>query len=463
MPEPDFHRWRDDVAGIVSQPGFATVEQRARRIRTRQRAAAAAGALAVVVLLVSGGTAVLNLSGGPTPVGVGTSPGASGRDTRPGDPAPSPIPPWQDPDPAARYIQAAGASGPDHLYALVRDCPDCGQRLMASEDGGRTWQPRRTFAAGPRPNGTYPPSDMLLMTVVGPRTVVVRLPADDAATPSPVADERGAIWQLTVDGGRTWKNLARVDTAVPGAPDDGKIVDCLIGTEPGGACRLFAVLPATGQVAPLANQPPLLEYHLLPTWDGKAVWVQGYDPASHRPAVAVSRDGGRSWTTGIFDTEAQMPKIDAAKPAQLEQLSVVTADARTAYAVFFTHGTRSSRVYRSTDGGRTWARNGALPPGWDLVVQHRDTYKALYGHTGVSSISFVTGDGAHVLLGTRDGKAGYLGSRSGGAYTPVKPAGLPDPDGAQPEVVGDRAYLYQDGDRLYLSADGLRWRPASRP
>jgi hypothetical protein len=27
------------------------------------------------------------------------------------------------------------------------------------------------------------------------------------------------------------------------------------------------------------------------------LWVSGLDPATHRPAVAVSRDGGRTWTT----------------------------------------------------------------------------------------------------------------------------------------------------------------------
>ena len=60
-------------------------------------------------------------------------------------------------------VVAAGAADAGHLYVLVSNCVTCPQTLLASGDGGRTWQSRAT------PSGTV---GLSRLTVVAPEVLI---------------------------------------------------------------------------------------------------------------------------------------------------------------------------------------------------------------------------------------------------------------------------------------------------
>ena len=164
--------------------------------------------------------------------------------------------------------------------------------------------------------------------------------------------------------------------------------------------------------------------------------VTGFDPVSHRPAVAWSRDAGRTWTKHVFTEADPVPTLS---PAGLAP-QVHTADGRTAYAMV-DNRQAVARIYRTVDGGATWS----------LFQQ---------GERVPSFIGFVAGDGAHVLLlPTKSGNE-YLASRDGGTYHPQQMTGVPAPPRLPQAVTGGGYVTTVEADptAVYLSDDGLSWR-----
>jgi hypothetical protein len=172
------------------------------------------------------------------------------------------------------------------------------------------------------------------------------------------------------------------------------------------------------------------------------LWVPGLDPATRKPAVASSPDGGRTWRTHVFTGGVAAVATDGLIPTMY--LPAVTAGTgETAYALTYREDGRLD-PYRSTDGGVTWrpSTGGAVPEAPDA--------------------GFVTADGAHVI------KTGdeFRASRAGGGYERATLPGYPAELRRLTQVTSQQAagrYLVFSLALLFISDDGWTWRQVSLP
>lgn len=411
MHDLDFHGLVDEIGDAARQPEFAAVRRRTW-LRTRQRRAMAGAAFGVAALLALGGYAITRPGGGP----VG-----------PAEASPSAV------VEAPERIHWATARDADHLYAQVADCASCRPRLMASDDGGRTWQERPAYAALKESASL---SDLI---VLGPRILALGLPAKLGRNEK----DSGAKRKISTDGGATWRDLRVSPTPVSAAPAGTWLVDCFTD-----GCGLHAVDAATGTLAPLATQPALAQYVTVDAPVGAGLWVKGLDPATGRPAVAVSRDRGQTWTVTVFTTESPAPSPDGRTPRRYLP-DIATADGRTVYTTIERTDDGFAHLYRSTDGGATWQRTNPDGPPSGLPF--------------VTTSSFVTADGAHVMvLQEGDTSVAWISS-DGRTYAPLAVAGAPAKSAILPTVIDKDHYLWHDGQALYLSEDGRSWRRLTTP
>ncbi|GHB10805.1 sialidase family protein [Streptomyces chryseus] len=173
-----------------------------------------------------------------------------------------------------------------------------------------------------------------------------------------VEDDRHRSW-FTADGGRSWQARdVRRAGSVRSLPA-GAALSTLCGypTAPDGhRCaqdRLLVLSPDDGRLRSLRTLPPLTG-RLVPARHAEpdgSWWVSGQDPKSGEPAVAVSRDAGRTWTASRLDRPLRQPGggvrvsvgdgvVYAAEKGELPSGEPVNVRA----------------VHRSRDGGRTWER-----------------------------------------------------------------------------------------------------------
>jgi hypothetical protein len=227
--------------------------------------------------------------------------------------------------------------------------------------------------------------------------------------------------------------------------------------------RLFPELrifdPAQGRIRPLAHQPPL-QMLSGSVAIGSTVWVPGKDPVTRRPAVAVSHDGGATWTMRDLpgtapdplppSSSTDVPGIVTTYVQGSTQL--IVENATTAYALVWdastqpipvpdlpgTTGFAWLRTYRTTDGGLTWEPVAAesTTPSYECA--------------------WTTTDGRIVAaLGPRD--AGgvvmdrYVVSSDAVTWTPTELSGLPD---GVLRIDGSIAF---DFHAVYVSDDGWTW------
>lgn len=426
-------RYRD-LAGAAAEaarpPEFASVRRRAGRLRTRRRAG---GALAVAVLAASGvaGVAALRPAGGIDPAAGG------GR------------------------IVAADGYDAEHLYAIEADCDDCPRELIASSDGGRSWDERGVeLPATAAPRLTVLGPEVLLFSWVDSRTDLNSFPPDPSpsATGTPPGTWGGIPeWAVSVDGGRSLRDIEVTDTPVAAATRGTRLVRCFdLGlSEP---CPLYAVDPVSGRFAPLANQPSFMVWDDIEAPASAGLWVMGYDKVTRRPAVAVSEDQGRTWQTRpIGDTNGA------------NNWDVATTDGNVVYAMFsraMNVGITLRKqgqtpvvpeepavrpmVFRSTDGGVHWDRVD------DVDIDGRVS-RVLPG-------SMVAVDGTHILAAEGPSGWRWVGSVDGRSYRPMTLRGLPAL-GAKPQsilpprAIAERFFIYLYQERLYTSTDGRNWRP----
>jgi hypothetical protein len=103
----------------------------------------------------------------------------------------------------------------------------------------------------------------------------------------------------------------------------------------------------------------------------------------------------------------------------------------------------------STDSGAHWQRTNPDGP--------------LSGPTAVTPESFVTADGAHVML-LQEGDTFVLRvSADGKTYAPLTAVGGPTKLAIPPATIDERHYLLYNGQTLYLSNDGRSWRQVTAP
>jgi len=427
MRDENFAGLREYADNAVRQPDFAVVRQRAGRVRRRR--AVASSVTAAVAALAATGLGYAAVAGPqtavPTPsVSVQTDPG------------------W----PRVNNVVATGSAA---LYAVYERCRDCDSELYASDDAGVTWQ-RRTVppmaedAGVPRSaaivslgRGVLAWRDYRVLTLPGLR---------DLSSPQPSSSGSASLGRLwtTVDGGRTWRHGVVDPKPVAAVPAGTRPVDCaLIGQ--GSPCRVYAVDPVDGGFAPLADQPSGIT--VSADWTGQTdvplgagLWVPGLDPATQKPAVASSSDGGRTWRTHVFTAGVPAETVDGSIAAMYLPTVAAGPDG-TAYALTHRADLRMDS-YRTIDGGVTW-RSGAS------VAE-------------VPDAGFVTTDGAHVV---KTGQQ-FRVSRNGGGYQPVTLPGYPDDLRQLTQVTSHQAagcYLVFSISRLFISADGWTWRQVNLP
>ncbi|GIJ71081.1 hypothetical protein [Virgisporangium ochraceum] len=435
MPEGHFALLREYADDVARQPDFDTIRRRAVRVRRRRRHTVSSVVAGVTALVVAA-------------VGLSVGPDGGGRKA---GPAPTPTTsPGFDPDAGWPRWTAVVAARADELYTVVERCRACGSELLVSADGGRTWTPRAT---PPRPDdrGTEPRTVALTPLAPGvlmwSEAVTVNLP-DLLSSGSPGASIPPGVernW-VTLDGGRTWRRPTIAEQPVAAVPAGTRPVDCAALREE-KPCPFYAVDPATGRFARLANQPTGFRYEGW--WSaqtdvpvGGHLWIPGLDPATLKPAVASSTDGGATWTTHVF--AGGVSADDDGRGVAGKYLPTVAAGTgTTAHALIYSADDRLA-PYRTTDGGRTWepVPGGVLPD--------------------VPDAGFVTADGAHVVKCGDDFRA----SRDGGPYAPVTLAGYPAALRMLTQVTSRQAtgrYVVTSGDLVYVSDDGWSWRGLTFP
>jgi photosystem II stability/assembly factor-like uncharacterized protein len=421
MSKPDFAGLRTVAEEAARQPGFETIERLADRRRGRLRFTAAA-AIAVAIAAVAGTTALAVNRAAPRPPDVGTS---------------TSVPPV-----GGAHLVSYSADG-EHLYVMKGWCRprDCPPQLYASDDGGRHWQ-RRTL-----------PSDDLQAfgpTLIGPRTLLMSAPdPNPTLTPEPNTLGGPRMLYASTDGGRTWRPVGSTTTPIEVVPAGQRLLDCTT-TASAEPCAV-QTLDADLRVAPLANQPPIdvlwVQSH-RPADLG--LWVSGVDRPTRQPALAVSHDQGRTWKVTVFTAVA--PVDDDGRVGSGNLPEVFTADGRTAY-VMQTRlmGTDELVIYHTVDGGETW--------------------RLIHPGERMQSFSFVTRDGAHVLMeqGTDGAIVAKRASHDGGPYQTAKLSGLPGSGGLvgpPTPLGGGQGFIAQatsDLDALYVSDDGWTFRRLDLP
>jgi hypothetical protein len=422
----------EEAANSSAPPSRLTAEQvyAAGRRRRRRRSALAGGAAAATCFAA---VAVIALLAPEASQVVARKPSAGGTASDAQRmPGPGLLPE------AGERIQWAGAADAQHLYLMLSTlsscaAPPCAKTIMqvvGSDDGGHTWSNRGA------------PINVASVAVLGAdqlvATVLVEAPKPNTQT-----------LQVSVDGGRSWQPTggAPAVAAVPAGsaavcwPDK----DGARQAEAPG-CALYALDPVSRRLARLSAQPPLtVTDDLRIEASAGRLWAPGIDPATNRPAIAVSADAGRNWSTHVF-ADAPGCAVDGCPPP-----SLATGTGGTAYAVV--SGDRARAVYRHSAGqAGGWQRVAAA----DRVPFER-----------ADTSSFVTADGTHVLCHVAASRAqGVAGCRFwalGDAYQPVQLDGLPDTVYLIRRTADGLFYTYSYTDNvLYGSRSGWLWSPLTR-
>ena len=312
----------------------------------------------------------------------------------------------------------------DHGYALTRSCAQgsvgCTFTLFRTADGGETWQPRRL---PPAPDDGF----WDVMYVLGPDAVTLA---------NPLGVEQTRIF--SVDGGRSW-GVTRDMSPVGTAPlPSGGVLTAGCGTQPygGEGCALVGTLePASGRFVAAPAQPQLavLQVGTAPTEGGKW-WVAGAVDGNAHAFLAVSADGGRTWSSSEMGEFA-----GAGGWAVVEHGNVMYATASRSGRVF--------GVWRSTTGGRSWTRVWTAPAVF-VAENSAETEEAAPAGPGLLGDPVVADDGSLVLSDTT---TTHVSHDRGRTFRPVHPASVP----ARWTRAG---YLRIQGQTYGLSSDGAHWR-----
>jgi hypothetical protein len=252
-----------------TQPPLTTITARAHILRRRRRAVQA-GAVALTLAAVA--VPFLVPADTPPPQVAASSPAPPGGVYTGGGITVNGLPGL--PRDLPGTIDDAEFIDADRGFLLTRTCAgsSCTAWINTTTDGGRTW----STARAPGTFGTPPLDAVPSLVVTGSRIALI----GSDGTRSSSAD--GVSWDTASSGPTT------PGTALPG---DARLI--LLGSQ------VAALLhDGTTLVAP-AVQPPLAVSWVSPVRAGDASWWVAGTVDGH-PAVAVSRDGGASWTPKTF-------------------------------------------------------------------------------------------------------------------------------------------------------------------
>jgi photosystem II stability/assembly factor-like uncharacterized protein len=312
---------------------------------------------------------------------------------------------------------------PDHGYAMARTCmpgaSDCAFVLYRTADGGRTWG-RRQLPPALNPTTGYRSATMY---VLGPDAITIDRPDGD------VLDRINST-----DGGRSWDRTEPPDKGGFSAPlADGALLTARCGAQPYSKAThcpdVGTIQPGTGSFVATPTQPPLVPDQIgpAPTRDGR-YWVIGRRPGTVQYSIALSADGGRTWSV----SDLPRPGAGVTEPEFVEVGTwSVVANEDALYVV------AGDYVWSSTDGGRSWtyasSRDSAHP-----------TQAAVGSPIAAADRSLLVSDGTNVWRSTDRGRAFVKTDR--------EPFGVKWTRGG---------YLWLKFDEFALSSDGLAWREFS--
>ncbi|WP_256096921.1 WD40/YVTN/BNR-like repeat-containing protein [Streptomyces agglomeratus] len=379
---------------------------------------------------------------------LGCGGGGAAKPPGPSKPAAGPVPesvPVPVPVPVPRIPSGRELPGSAHMvgfaadgsgFALLAKCvqdtgqPEngfCRQYVGVRDKGARSWRLREAPLADP--SGTDGVSADLRV-----------LGSGRAWVHESVGDHRFRTW-FTADGGRSWQARGVRPEGVVRSIAKGAALSTLCGypTVPDGeACakdQLLVMSPDDGRLRVLGQRPPLaglLSPAAYAEPDG-SWWVSGKHPVTGGPAVAVSRDAGRTWQASVLDSPAKKPGWDvrvsvgdgvvyAAETGELPAGEAVKNPLRA--------------VHRSRDGGRMWERTWTT----GAVREPRSL-------TGVP----VPGAGDTLLLGA---ERGHYTSVDGGRTFDVTSS---DPATGHASTIPLGRLVSGDPCTYRISADGVRW------
>jgi hypothetical protein len=187
----------------------------------------------------------------------------------------------------------------------------------------------------------------------------------------------------------------------------------------------MAELPGDGRVAELTGQPPITVRSAQQSADADGTWwVWGTDQTGAKLSVAGSRDGGKTWTTGVVPQSLQsLYHLDVSVTAAPGALYTTVTD------TIGHAGPTILSISRSVDGGLTWERQWQAGQGNQPVTVNGIPVTGADGKIHITDYGLVTWvSTGRPLAGTiRWSKAGYL-------------SGL------------------GSSDTVWLSPDGVQWR-----
>lgn len=383
----------EDLAVSPPPPSQVTGEEMyaagRRRRRRRTRIVRTVAALAVTAVAAATASVVTMVSPPPEP--------ASGGEA---------LPPG-----IIQWVRAADAR---HLYAAVQACSDgaCDKTLVqlyGSDNGGQGWTPRGDALA------LYDP------VVVSPSTLVAKVIGK--STPN-----------VSTNGGHTW-TPAQLRSPAAQVPPGGTLF-CWVPPD-AELCSPHVVDLAAGSYAPLAR-PPALRPGAQWMRAGDRLWAAGAD-LNGMPAVAVSTDAGRTWSTRT---------LKCPRTLCYGATIATTADGNTAYAVV-------------TSPNAWFVYRGGVTGAWTLTGAEKISPQEA---TRGGDRSFVTADGTHVVYGTEpvgnvDGRTFSANSGPDTPYQPVVMDGLPAPVRAIGRAPDGWFFTSTYGPQraVYGSTDGRHW------
>ncbi|MGG5260274.1 WD40/YVTN/BNR-like repeat-containing protein [Phycicoccus avicenniae] len=256
--------------------------------------------------------------------------------------------------------------------------------------------------AGGHPDRSHTPR--FSTTVLDPDQSFRGLDAVDSRTAwvtgGSISGGTGGVWRTT-DGGRHWQDVSPPQTEGLNFRDveaRGTREATVLAIGEGEASRIYRTTDGgRSWTETFRNTEPTAFYNCLAFFPGGRHGLAVSDPVDGRFRIAATDDGGRSWrvlpSRGMPDSTGE-----ANFSASGDCLTVSGHDA------WFGSGGERSRVFHSTDRGRTWtATDSRIPPGEAAGVFALAFRTPRQGIAVGGDFSAPT-DGVDAVGSTRDGR-----------------------------------------------------------
>ncbi len=206
----------------------------------------------------------------------------------------------------------------------------------------------------------------------------------------------------TTDGGRHWRDVSPPGTAgllLRDVEARSKRVAVVLAIGPGDASRIFRTTDGGSSWRTVfVNDDPAAFYDCLAFYPGGRRGLALSDPVDGKFRILATRDSGRTWSVL---PSAGMPAAPTEAGFAASGDCLVTAG-RTAY---FGSGGGASRVFRSTDFGRTWTATPSTIPAGDAAGVFALAFRTPRQGVAVGGDFSAPADGVDAVAVTRDGRS----------------------------------------------------------